>query len=560
MASKLIFKDNNEAEFSVTHEDNTGALAVTSLELSKVKTIDTIADLRAMEVTPDTVWVSGYYDKGDGAFGSNIFEWDATSTETDNGGTIIKLDGVATGRYLLRYSGSVNVKWFGAVGDGVADTLSINHTAFSTCFSTIDEPIFIPEGNYRINGFLYSGIGKISGAGTQKTKLYYDGDMAVSGTFFKYGSGTILEDFRILGGFSDTQDVNNNLIGFSDSDGVGIDGRANRAFLKNVRAESFGINFYFSGTQNQQSIGLFSQYAKYAEYYFYDTENNWVTSANSNSSLQIGLTPDDDYKLIRLEGNRNLQFNQGIHERSVGISNPYIIDSGGATFRGVEFNGAVDVVWSLVNSSGALFDRCYWTLTGNEEKIVKTDASSIATVISPSATGTNGKSIYSLLEGNCSDSSDNSASITLFTNSKLSNYYNSSGGAGYIVDGALVVTGTVNPKGVVMQNATSNNTFTKEDGDLIIGVKITIVCTEMSGCSSAGVYLSRPSPFWRVGIGSFDSVGVHEFLYTPVDGVELASIQIGVNWDGETTDPTYGDVGVVTIASRYLEIYKGDLV
>lgn len=38
--SKLVFKDNNEAEFSVTHADNTGAISITSEELSKVKTVN----------------------------------------------------------------------------------------------------------------------------------------------------------------------------------------------------------------------------------------------------------------------------------------------------------------------------------------------------------------------------------------------------------------------------------------------------------------------------------------------------------------------------------------
>lgn len=93
---------------------------------SDINIIDTISDLRAKTQALDTVWVSGYHTKGDGAFGSNIFEWDSTSVENDNGGTIIKLDSVATGRYKLRYDGAVNVKWFGAVGDGVTDdTLAI---------------------------------------------------------------------------------------------------------------------------------------------------------------------------------------------------------------------------------------------------------------------------------------------------------------------------------------------------------------------------------------------------------------------------------------------------
>ena len=74
---------------------------------------DTLATLRARTTTPDTVWVSGYHTKDDGAFGSNIFRWNSTSTEDDNSGTIIKLDSVATGRYLLRYSGSAKASFFG---------------------------------------------------------------------------------------------------------------------------------------------------------------------------------------------------------------------------------------------------------------------------------------------------------------------------------------------------------------------------------------------------------------------------------------------------------------
>ena len=82
---------------------------------------DTLSDLKASTTAYRKVWVSGYYTKGDGAFGSHVFEWDATSVEADNGGTIIALTSVATGRYKLKYDGVVNIKWFGAVGDGITD-------------------------------------------------------------------------------------------------------------------------------------------------------------------------------------------------------------------------------------------------------------------------------------------------------------------------------------------------------------------------------------------------------------------------------------------------------
>ena len=154
-------------------------------ELSKIKSsaseidgkvipIDTIALLRAKTTTPSTVWVSGYYTKGDGAFGSNIFEWDSTSTETDNGGTIIKLTSITTGRYKLKFSGAVNVKWFGAKGDGITDdSVSFkNAWKYTTIFTILStnrtsKRLYMPGGTYLIteNNFLNNATYNINYAG-----------------------------------------------------------------------------------------------------------------------------------------------------------------------------------------------------------------------------------------------------------------------------------------------------------------------------------------------------------------------------------------------------------
>jgi hypothetical protein len=87
---------------------NIGNNNSTSLVISS--TIDT---LRAMTSTPITVYVTGYATANDNAFGSHFFKWNPTSIASDNGGTIIKLTGITTGRYELQYNGAVNVKWFG---------------------------------------------------------------------------------------------------------------------------------------------------------------------------------------------------------------------------------------------------------------------------------------------------------------------------------------------------------------------------------------------------------------------------------------------------------------
>lgn len=94
-----------------------------------IKRVDTLADLRAIIVPDDTVHATGYYIKGDGAFESNNFEWDSTSVEDDNGGTIIKLTAVVTGRYKLNTKRFVTPEMFGAVGDRIVDdTVNINKT------------------------------------------------------------------------------------------------------------------------------------------------------------------------------------------------------------------------------------------------------------------------------------------------------------------------------------------------------------------------------------------------------------------------------------------------
>jgi len=95
-----------------------------AIDMSKVAhQVNTIADLRAMTEKPDTVYVTGYHTAGDGAFGSHFFKR-VDSVGTDNSGTIIVPTGVATYYYALQYEGAVNVKWFGAVGDGVTDDSS----------------------------------------------------------------------------------------------------------------------------------------------------------------------------------------------------------------------------------------------------------------------------------------------------------------------------------------------------------------------------------------------------------------------------------------------------
>lgn len=135
---------------------------------SITKKVDTLADMRTMSELPETVWCSGYHTKNDGAFGSHFFRLKGLKTaETDNSGTVIIVNvGGSDYVYELQYSGAVNVKWFGAVGDGVTDDFNPLQSAINYCnTSTISKKIYVPfgvAGIYKITGGLIFSVGGIT--------------------------------------------------------------------------------------------------------------------------------------------------------------------------------------------------------------------------------------------------------------------------------------------------------------------------------------------------------------------------------------------------------------
>jgi len=259
--SKIKLKNNIGSEFSIEHIDDTQAISVSSVDMSKVKSVDTINDLKALTHTPPTVWVSGYYTKGDGAFGSHIFEWDSSSTEDHNGGTVLALgaifptdwsDGtqvdawfnystIETGRYKLRYDNDVHIKWFGA-GIGNDDTIILN------TILNLESNIFIDEGEYKISSTIYADITsknititakkatiKQLSTGTYDTDTYMGGTNGKNGIVFNTDSSTNL----IIKGLSFyTEDESDYMVGIVVKD------TCNNIIIEKCKGYNFLTTFY----------------------------------------------------------------------------------------------------------------------------------------------------------------------------------------------------------------------------------------------------------------------------------------------------------------------------
>lgn len=112
--------------------------------------VPTIAALKALSPKPEqTVLVEAYAKPDDG--GGGLFIWDDASTAEDDHGTIIAPQPVlATGRWKRMWSsGGLNVRWFGAQGDGETDDrISVIYTA--KVAAKTGGAVYFPAGIYGV--------------------------------------------------------------------------------------------------------------------------------------------------------------------------------------------------------------------------------------------------------------------------------------------------------------------------------------------------------------------------------------------------------------------------
>lgn len=127
-AYKYILTDGVGATlFDPTYIEGTTIYTVdnitTSGTIGTVTIVENIDDLKALPEgnINDIVNVLGYYNKGDG--GGGVFYWNANSSATvDNGYAVQPNASTSNGLWIREIDTEINVRWYGAKGDGSDDT------------------------------------------------------------------------------------------------------------------------------------------------------------------------------------------------------------------------------------------------------------------------------------------------------------------------------------------------------------------------------------------------------------------------------------------------------
>lgn len=144
--------------------------------------------------------VNGFAAANDG--GGGVFYWDAASVVADDGGTIIQVTGVSTGRWVRVFSGALNVRWFGAASSTIAARTAGIKAALLAAAGASKQAVYFPPGTYDVNDELVVPDGTtVSGDGwsSQVRQNTREKNLFVSGTGCVFRGLHLIGDRYLLG-------------------------------------------------------------------------------------------------------------------------------------------------------------------------------------------------------------------------------------------------------------------------------------------------------------------------------------------------------------------------
>lgn len=211
-SGKVEVYGDNIYKFRIYDSDDVFVEEITGLEYLSVIPVDinTISDLRDTVGTfaNQSVNVLGYYIPGDGGGGPLRIWADSgiPGTYTDNGGSIIvPTGGDGSAAWLWEWSGPIDIRWFGAVLDGVTD----DKVPFQNALN-VGGDVKLPRGSCALSAQLNLSTGNnIIGDGKFTSKII---PLTPGMTVFSLDTVNLLElkQFSIESNVSDVIGINLN--------------------------------------------------------------------------------------------------------------------------------------------------------------------------------------------------------------------------------------------------------------------------------------------------------------------------------------------------------------
>jgi hypothetical protein len=294
---------------------------------------ESIADLRASTLTPfdgQKVSLTGYYSDADGAAGD--FVWDASSTDTDNNGTIIKVTAITTGRWVrIIPQGPINIKWFGAL-DGSDST-----TAIQECIDyarVLGYDIFVPSGTYEISATLELIINALE----RTSNIYGEGQTSVldwvganNGTIYNIFAGVSLRGVQSQASIKNLYFTNSGgatgVTGIKIGTAVDFFGVGNMTISENSFLElDTCIYVHYESDELTIERNFMNTYTTYG---VYSDRNNGVRILNNH--MQTGGASSHG---IYMNGGQTISVNGNVIQNATGANGVYFNDVNGFTFMG----------------------------------------------------------------------------------------------------------------------------------------------------------------------------------------------------------------------------------
>jgi len=162
------------------------------------KIVATYAELTALTTVTGLVNGGIYYTIArttveDG--GAGFWRYDAASSATANGGTILAIDSSALGRFFRQYSGAANVLWFGAKGDGATNDAAAFNAALAA-----HAVVYMPgtANGYRVTSTITAGLAGQVLFGDGPGRSYFNLASHTFDVILCANNLQTFEDFRIL--------------------------------------------------------------------------------------------------------------------------------------------------------------------------------------------------------------------------------------------------------------------------------------------------------------------------------------------------------------------------